>query len=69
MSSEQNITVYSSNYPIINLDYISSSHNTLSKDKIKYKNEMLSSLPTVKWLKSSGQQNNISQISIYVIED
>ena len=34
MSSEQKITVYSSNYAIINLDYISSTHNTLSKDKV-----------------------------------
>ena len=62
MSSEQKITVYSSNYAIINSDYISSTHNTLSKDKVKYKNEMLPSLPTVKWLKRTGQQNNINQI-------
>ena len=41
MSSEQKITVYSSKYAIINLDYISSTPNTLSKDKVKYKNEML----------------------------
>ena len=55
MSSEQKITVYSSNYATLNLDYISFTHNTPSRDADKYKKEMLPSLLIVKGHKLTGQ--------------
>ena len=55
MSSEQKITVYLSNYATTNLDYISFTHNTLSRDTDKYENEILPSLLIVKGHKLTGQ--------------
>ena len=55
MSSEKKITVYSGKYATINLDYISFTHNTLSRDTDKYKNEMMPSLLIVKGHESTGQ--------------